>query len=259
MKRVIVEVSTGVAANGWEPRMVSLTTGLLARESAIRTAHRRILPLAPFTFVYVVLLGACSLLLTALGPARRDAVLQFSSTDVDHLTARPILALVSSALWIDGIGDYIGVAVLLGIVGTVLERRIGTRWIIAIFASGHVIATLLTESSVALGVDMRWLPSGALSRIDVGISYGLAATLAAASVLLPGRWRYVGVLVAWAYLGSPLAFTYDMTSWGHVIALGIGVAWWPFLRRRDVAGAATGEPSRASGGKRLIGVGAPRV
>ncbi|MDQ1463336.1 MAG: hypothetical protein QOC73_277 [Actinomycetota bacterium] len=254
MKRVIVEVSTGVAAYGWEPRMVTLTGGLIARDGAVRSAYRRVGPLAPFTTIYVALIGACSILLTIIGPARRDAVLQLSSTDVDHLTARPIFALVASALWVDGIGDYIGVAVLLGIVGTILERRIGTRWIIAIFASGHIIATLLTEGSVALGVHLGLLPSGALSRIDVGISYGLAATLAAAAGLLSGRWRYVGVLVAWAYLGSPLAFTYDMTSWGHVIALGIGVAWWPLLRRRRVRSA-----SRASGDERSVGVGAPRA
>jgi membrane associated rhomboid family serine protease len=214
--------------------MVTLTGGLIARDGAMRNAYERIGPLAPFTTVYIALLGACSILLSAMGPARRDAVLQMSSTDVDHLTARPLFALVSSALWVDGIGDFIGAAVILGIVGTILERRVGTRRIIAIFASGHVVATLLTEGSVALGVHMGLLPSGALSRIDVGISYGLAATLAAAAVLLPGRWRYVGVLVAWAYLGWPLAFTHDMTSWGHVVALGVGVAWWPILRRRRV-------------------------
>lgn len=228
-----MEVSTGVAAYGWEPRMVSLTGGLIARDGAIRSRYQRFGPLAPFTTIYVGLIGACSILLAIIGPARRDAVLQLSSTDVDHLTARPIFALISSALWVDGIGDFIGIAVLLGIVGTVLERRIGTRWTIAIFASGHIVATLLTEGSVAVGAHLGFLPSDALSRIDVGISYGLAATLAAAAGLLPARWRYVGVIVAWAYLGSPLAFTYDMTSWGHVVALGIGVGWWPLLRRRS--------------------------
>jgi hypothetical protein len=188
----------------------------------------------PFTCVYLALLAVTTVLLSLLNSGDHDAVLQLSSTDVRHLAVHPVFALISSALWVDGIVDYLIAAVILGALSTILELRIGTRWVIAIFASGHVIATLATEGAVAVGVHAGWLPTNALSRLDVGISYGLAAILAAAAGLLPGRAKALGVLAAWAYLGWPLVAAQDMTSWGHVIALGIGVCWWPWLKRRGV-------------------------
>jgi hypothetical protein len=188
----------------------------------------------PFTCVYLALLGVTTAVLSLLNSGDHDAVLQVSSTDVRHLAVHPVFALLSSALWVDGIGDYLVAAVILGALSTILERRIGTRWVIAIFASGHVFATLLTEGAVAVGVHAGWLPANALSRLDVGISYGLAAMLVAGAGLLPGRAKVLGVLAAWVYLGWPLVAAQDMTSWGHVLALGIGVCWWPWLKRRGV-------------------------
>jgi hypothetical protein len=206
-----------------------------ARALELPGTSRRWLPTpraTPFAFVYVALLAAGSLLLSVLDTGDHDAVLKFSSTDVDHLSKHPLFVLVSSAVWVDGIVDSVLAIVVLGIVATVLERRIGTRWVVAIFASGHVGATLITEGSVALGVHYGVLPATATSRLDVGASYGLAAMLGAAAGLLPRPVRTIGVAGGWAYLGWPIATGLDMTSWGHIIALGIGVTWWPWLRHR---------------------------
>ncbi|MDQ1486293.1 MAG: hypothetical protein QOJ62_1986, partial [Actinomycetota bacterium] len=207
-----------------------------ARAGSYRVSRslRSVLPSwrkTPFTCVYLALLGVCVAILGLLSPASQAAVLQGSSTDVDNLFRHPIWALVSSALWVDGLVDYLVAAVVLGIVATALERRIGTRWVIGVFATGHVVATLLTEGAIAIGVHAGMLPSASLSRLDVGISYGMAATLAAAAGLL-GRRRLLGVVLAWAYLGWPLVASRDMTAWGHVVALAVGVAWWPLLRQR---------------------------
>jgi hypothetical protein len=187
----------------------------------------------PFASVYVALLAAASIVLNLLDTGDHDAVLRFSSTDVDHLSKHPLFVLATSALWVDGVVDCVLAVLVLGIVATVLERRIGTRWVVAIFASGHVGATLLTEGSVAVGLHYGILPASASSRLDVGVSYGLAAMLGAAAGLLPRPVRTIGVLGGWAYLGWPIAHGLDMTSWGHVIALGIGVSWWPWLRHRE--------------------------
>jgi hypothetical protein len=200
--------------------MVALST--FAPSRALRPA-RALLPTwrtTPFAFIYVALLAVGSIVLSALDNGDHDALLKVSSTDVDHLTRHPIFVLVTSALWVDGI------------VATLLERRVGTRWVVAIFASGHIGATLLTEGSVAVGVHYGVLPATAVSRLDVGVSYGLAAMLGAAAGLLPRPARTIGVVGGWAYLGWPIASGLDMTSWGHIIALGIGVSWWPWLRRR---------------------------
>jgi hypothetical protein len=213
--------------------MVALST--FAPSRALHPAVRRWLPTwrtTPFAFVYVALLAAGSIVLSVLDTGDHDAVLRFSSTDVDHLSKHPVFVLATSALWVDGVVDAVLAVLVLGIVATVLERRIGTRWVVAIFASGHVGATLLTEGSVAIGVHYGMLPATATSRLDVGVSYGLAAMLGAAAGLLPRPVRTIGVAGGWAYLGWPIATGLDMTSWGHIIALGIGVSWWPWLRRR---------------------------
>jgi hypothetical protein len=185
----------------------------------------------PFTIVYVSLIAAGSVLLSLLDTGDHDAVLRLSSTDVEHLSTHPIFVLLTSALWVDGIVDALLAVLVLGVLATILERRVGTRWVVAIFASGHVVATLATEGAVAVGVHVGVLPANAVSRIDVGASYGLAALLGATAGLLPMRVRTVGVFGAWLYLGWPIANRFDMTSWGHLIALGVGVCWWPMLPR----------------------------
>jgi hypothetical protein len=185
----------------------------------------------PFTIVYVSLIAAGSVVLSLLDDGDHDALLRTSSTDVRHLSTHPIFVLVTSALWVDGIVDGLLAVLVLGVLATILERRVGTRWVVAIFASGHVVATLATEGAVAVGVHLGVLPANAVSRIDVGASYGLAALLGATAGLLPMRVRIAGVFGAWIYLGWPIANRFDMTSWGHLIALAIGVCWWPLLPR----------------------------
>lgn len=183
----------------------------------------------PFTFWYLALLGASTTLLNLLDPNSKLLVLRRSSTDVMHLATRPLFVLVTSAWWIDGILNFAAVVVVLGTVGSLLERRLGTRSALAIFVAGHVGATLITEGAIAIGVHAALLPSTSLSRLDVGVSYGLAATLGAAARLLPKKVRLLGVFAAWLYLGAPLLTDLDMTSWGHAIAVAIGMAWWPAI------------------------------
>jgi hypothetical protein len=219
--------------------MVALST--LAPSRALQPAVR-LLPTwrrTPFSLVYVAVLAATGLVLHLLDAGDHDAVLRVSSTDVDHLSKHPIFVLVSSALWVDGVVDCVLAILVLGIVATLLERRVGTRWVLAIFASGHIGATLVTEGSVAVGVHYGILPGAATSRLDVGVSYGLAAMLGAGAGLLPRPVRTIGVIGGWLYLGWPIASGLDMTSWGHIIALGIGVSWWPWLRRHALDSRAT--------------------
>lgn len=222
--------------------MVSLSTIAPPRILA-RSAVRRWLPTwrtTPFTIVYLALIAMGSAVLSLLDDGDHDAVLRTSSTDVHHLSSHPIFVLVTSTLWVDGVVDGILAVLVLGVLATILERRVGTCWVVAIFASGHVVATLLTEGAVAVGVHSGMLPSSATSRIDVGASYGLAALLGATVGFLPRRIRTSGVFAAWVYLGWPIANRFDMTSWGHLIALAVGVCWWPYLARL----APLGQPQR---------------
>ncbi|MFG2349966.1 rhomboid-like protein [Streptomyces phaeochromogenes] len=185
----------------------------------------------PFTFGYAVVLAVTSLVAEYADPGLVDRVLQASSTDVAHLAQSPVRVLVASALWIAGglTSTYV-IAFLL--VLTALERRIGGWRTAGVFLLGHGLATLATEIPVGLSVLAGHLPESSLHRYDYGISFGVAASVGAlAGLLRPWlRWTVL-VVFGWMVIGDLIAFTDPMTNWGHTMALAIGVATWPLLRR----------------------------
>ncbi|WP_225858931.1 rhomboid-like protein [Streptomyces albicerus] len=192
----------------------------------------------PFTLGYAVVLAVTSLF-AELGDADLvERVLQGSSTDVAHLVQSPVHVLVASALWVaGGITSTYAIAFLL--VLTALERRIGGWWTAGVFLLGHVLATLATEIPVGLSVLVGHLPESSLHRYDYGISFGVAASLGAlAGLLTPWlRWTVLGTF-GWMVVGDLIAFTDPLTNWGHLMALAIGVATWPLLRRSEDTGRA---------------------
>ncbi|MFD8236733.1 rhomboid-like protein [Streptomyces sp. NPDC059696] len=185
----------------------------------------------PFTFGYALLLGLTSLISAHADPALVHALLQGSSTDVTHLLRTPELVLVGSALWVAG-GVTSPFAIAFVLVLTALERRIGGVRTAGVFLLGHILATLATEVPVGLAVLAGHLPDSSLHRLDYGVSFGVAAGVGALSGLLP-PWLRLPLLAGfgWMLLQDLLAFTDPMTNWGHVIALAIGIATWPAVRR----------------------------
>ncbi|MET9496729.1 rhomboid-like protein [Streptomyces sp. NPDC006552] len=184
----------------------------------------------PFTFGYAVVLAGTSLFMAAAAPDTVAAVLRASSTDVAHLVRSPVLALGASALWIaGGVTSPLVLAFLL--VLSALERRIGGRRTAAVFLLGHVLATLATEVPVGLSVMAGHLPGTSLHRLDYGVSFGVAASAGAlAGLLTPWpRWLVLGAFTA-MLVADLLTFTDPMTSWGHLLALAVGLATWPLLR-----------------------------
>ncbi|MCF0076343.1 rhomboid-like protein [Streptomyces lomondensis] len=189
----------------------------------------------PFTFAYAVVLCATSLIAAYADPALVHALLQGSSTDVAHLVRTPELVLIGSALWVAG-GVASPFAIAFVLVLTALERRIGGLRTAGVFLLGHVLATLATEVPVGLAVLAGQLPDSSLHRLDYGVSFGVAAgTGALAGLLRP--WLRVPLLAGFGgmLLQDLIAFTDPMTNWGHLIALAIGVATWPLVRRWHAA------------------------
>jgi hypothetical protein len=195
---------------------------------------QRLLPTptgTPFTFGYGAVLAVVSLAAAHLDPALVHTLYQGSSTDVVHLVRMPVLVLVASALWIAG-GILSPYALALLFVLTALERRIGGVRTAGVFLLGHVGATLATEVPTGLAVLVGHLPASSLHRLDYGVSFGVAACVGAlAGLLRPWlRWAVLA-LFGWMLLTDLIAFTDPMTDWGHPIALTIGVATWPLVRR----------------------------
>ncbi|MCG7208041.1 rhomboid-like protein [Streptomyces arenae] len=198
----------------------------------------------PVTFAYTAVLALTSLFASHAGPGLLHTVYQDSSTDVAHLVRTPVFVLLASALWIAG-GLLSPYAFAFVLVLTALERRIGGARAILVFLAGHVLATLATEVPVGLAVLVGHLPGTSLHRLDYGISFGVAASIGALCGLLTPwlRWPLLA-LVGYALLADLVAFQDPMTNWGHLIALGIGTALWPVVRRwyreQGPAGAGTG-------------------
>jgi hypothetical protein len=133
-------------------------------------------------------------------------------------------------LWLAG-GLASPYALVLLLVLTALERRIGGLRAAAVFFGGHALATLATELPVGLSVALGRLPDSSLHRLDYGISFGVMASAGALAGLLPAwlRWPLLGG-VGWPAATGLLAQTDPLTDWGHVLALALGVASWPLVR-----------------------------
>ncbi|MER5948313.1 rhomboid-like protein [Streptomyces sp. NPDC001904] len=251
---VITGAGGATAAGGRPLDGIPAQPGPPALETVRRTGPRRprpwlLLPTptgTPFTFGYAAVLVVTSLYMEFAPPDAVSAALRASSTDVTHLAQSPVLVLVASALWIAG-GLASPFVIAFVVVLTALERRIGGLRTAAVFLLGHVLATLATEVPVGLSVAAGHLPDSSLHRLDYGISFGVAASIGAlAGLLTPWlRWLTLAVFAA-TLLQDLIAFTDPMTSWGHLLALAIGVATWPLVRRwrtRRISPSATTSPS----------------
>ncbi|MEU2674006.1 rhomboid-like protein [Streptomyces sp. NPDC007164] len=202
----------------------------------VRGARRwpRLLPTptgTPFTFGYLLVLVATSLFMEFADPATVAAVLRESSTDVVHLGQRPLLVLTASALWVVG-GLGSPMVFVLALVLTALERRIGGWRTAGVFVLGHVVATLATEIPVGISVVAGHLPESSLHRLDYGISFGLMASVGALTGLFTPLVRTLVLGGLGVMLASDLVeLSNPLTDWGHPLALLLGIACWPLLRR----------------------------
>ncbi|OKI10250.1 hypothetical protein A6A06_02150 [Streptomyces sp. CB02923] len=185
----------------------------------------------PFTFVYTLLLVATSLFAEHADPELVHALLQSSSTDVEHLAQAPLAVLVASALWIAG-GMTSAYAIAFLLVLTALERRAGALRTAAVFFGGHAVATLATELPVGAAVALGHLPADSLRRLDYGISFGVMTCTGALAGLLPAwaRWPLLAG-VTWFAVSNLLVSGDPVSDSGHFLALILGTLAWPLLRR----------------------------
>lgn len=190
----------------------------------------------PFTFFYLAVLAVTTIVLYAVPAHTARTLLASSSTDVYHLHNAPIRVLVSSALWLSGV-NWLLYAPLFSLVIAPVERRAGSRWVLAMFASGHVIATLVTELPIAWAIRHGYLAPRDQHRLDVGVSYGFYAVLGALVGLLPRVARSLAVAAAAVVVAVPLLTSDDsLTALGHVVSLLVGLVWWPWLSGRGLVG-----------------------
>jgi len=220
-----------------------LAPSVAARVDVRATARQRLFALlsrAPLTAGYLGLLAATSILQMIVPAATRQALLAGSSTDVLHLFSVPARVLLASALWLPDL-DWFQTVALFTLVLAPVEARLGTRRLLLIFLTGHVLATLVTELPVAAAIATGHLPATSRARLDVGVSYGFWTVYAVRVWQAQHRGiRVLFVLGAVVQVLIPLLRDREVTTWGHLASLATGaviVISWRAPRTRATDGA----------------------
>jgi hypothetical protein len=196
---------------------------------------------APGTFVYLTLLGATTWVLSSSGAKASAQILLDRSTNLTHLSSDPIHVLLASAFWLSSPADLPLWAALFVLILANVERRIGTRRTFAVFAVGHIGATLLVAAGLWVMLLAHAVGSSVVDAQDVGVSYGFFALASAATCLVarPLQIPWLGGLLLYA-AGDMLTTSLTFTDFGHLFSVLLGVACMPFVRRSAFAGTPIG-------------------
>ncbi|MGW1194683.1 rhomboid-like protein [Streptomyces sp. NPDC002536] len=190
----------------------------------VQRAERRpadLLRRLPATTVYVAVLLATAGWMATESRSGQARFIRHISSNVHHLKVGKWWTLLASGLVVDGVPALLGIGAVATAVG-LAEWRWGTLRGMGIFLFGHLVATLLTEGAMWL-MRLAHLP-GALSRArDVGISYGLVATVACLLAVGSERSRRYGLGLLTAALTIAWTVDHELADAGHLVALGLGV------------------------------------
>lgn len=186
---------------------------------------------APGTYIYLFVLLITSWVLQTSSSRIATALLLERSTNLHQLARDPMRVLVSSAFWVGGLGAWFAWLVLLSLLVAPVERWIGTARTAFVFFVGHVGATLITAAGLWIALRAELVASSVVNARDIGASYGLAAVVAVLVYRFPFAPRLVFAMILLGVAGVTVAFDHDFTNWGHLIALMVGFACYPIVRR----------------------------
>ncbi|KJY23548.1 MULTISPECIES: rhomboid-like protein [Streptomyces] len=185
---------------------------------------------SPGTHIWLLIIAVTSIIV-AIAPDQVDRVLLHrNSSNIHQLVQHPVRALVSSAFWIANPASLALYAVLFEVFHAPVERWLGTlRWLV-IVATAHVVATLISQKVLLTAIQDHRAPRSMTHVVDIGVSYGLAASIGVLTYRLPSPWRWFYLAGAIAFFGIPLATGGTFTDLGHAIALAVGLLSWPLTR-----------------------------
>ncbi|MFJ3974653.1 rhomboid-like protein [Streptomyces sp. NPDC090021] len=184
----------------------------------------------PGTHIWLLIIAVTSIIV-AIAPDQLDRVLLHrNSSNIHQLVQHPVRALISSGFWIANPASLALYAVLFEVFHAPVERWLGTlRWLV-IVASAHVVATLISQKVLLTAIQDHRAPRSMTHVVDIGVSYGLAASIGVLTYRLPSPWRWLYLAGAVAFFGIPLATGGTFTDLGHAVALAVGLLSWPLTR-----------------------------
>ncbi|GAA3068280.1 membrane protein [Streptomyces roseofulvus] len=186
---------------------------------------------SPGTHLWLAVIAVTSLTL-ALSPAGLDTYfLHRNSSNLHQLAHHPVRALLGSAFWIEDPADLLLYAVLFEVLHAPVERWLGTaKWLFTV-ATAHIAATLVSQQVVLLAIRDHDVPRSMAHVVDIGVSYGLAASAGILTYRIARRWRPLYLAAAVAFFLVPLLADRTYTDLGHALSLAIGLACYPLTRR----------------------------
>ncbi|MFJ3922388.1 rhomboid-like protein [Streptomyces sp. NPDC090022] len=185
---------------------------------------------APGTHIWLLIIALTSLIVV-IAPDHVDHVLLHrNSSNIHELNLHPFRALLSSAFWIENPASLPLYAMLFEVFHAPVERWLGTqRWLL-IVATAHITATLVSQRVVLMAIQDNRAPRSMVHVVDIGVSYGLAASIGVLTYRIPGPWRWLYLAGAVAFFGVPLLTGGTFTDLGHAISLAVGLLAWPLTR-----------------------------
>ncbi|MGW4685239.1 rhomboid-like protein [Streptomyces sp. NPDC004244] len=185
---------------------------------------------SPGTHIWLLVIAITSLVVVITPDHLESVLLHRHSSNIHELTRHPVRALLSSAFWIENPASLALYAVLFEVFHAPVERWLGTlRWL-AIVATAHITATLISQKLVLTAIQDHRAPHSMVHVVDVGVSYGLAASIGVLTYRLPSPLRWFYLAGAVAFFGVPLLTGATFTDLGHAISLSVGLLAWPLTR-----------------------------
>ncbi|MFF3013013.1 rhomboid-like protein [Streptomyces sp. NPDC057939] len=185
---------------------------------------------SPGTHVWLLIIAITSVIVVIAPDRVEHVLLHRNSSNIHELVQHPIRALLSSAFWIENPASLALYALLFECFHAPVERWLGTlRWLL-IVATAHITATLASQKVLLMAIQDHRAPHSMTHVVDIGVSYGLAASVGVLTYRLPHPWRWFYLAGAVAFFGVPLLSDGSFTDLGHAISLAVGLLAWPLTR-----------------------------
>jgi hypothetical protein len=188
---------------------------------------------SPATFIYLGILSITTWVLLGLSDKVTTLLLLEHSTNLHELRINPAKVLIRSAFWAPGY-QFLPWLMLFAVVLAPAEAWLGTsRWV-TVFITGHFVATIASATALWFGIRYGVASRHLQETIDVGVSYGFVAVASLFTFRLPTPWRWLWAVGALGIGIAALLIGQSFTDVGHLIAIGIGFAFYPITRGQDV-------------------------
>lgn len=193
---------------------------------------------SPGTHIWLAVIALTSLVIALSPDGLEHYLLHRNSSNLHELSRHPMRALLGSAFWIENPASLPFYAVLFEVFHAPVERWLGTlKWLIVV-GTAHVAATLVSQKVVLEAIKDHDVPRSMAHVVDIGVSYGLAASIGILTYRLPRPWRWFYLAGAVAFFAVALITDRTYTDLGHAVSLVIGLAFWPLTRDKPVVGGA---------------------